>query len=412
MNEIHVIGIGDDGAAGLFPAQRELVEKAGLLIGGARHLRFFPEFAGETYIITGKLTELVDVLHEKRAQNIVVLASGDPMFYGIGAYLSKKVPGLTVHPHLSSIQLAFARAGLGWQDAHIDSLHGKSIKGLAQRLDGKPKVALLTDDTNTPATIAWYLQHYGMTEYEMVVAENLGSGDDRVRTFKDLHEVEGQEFSPLNVVLLLHKREARVPRWTLGIEDEDFAQRKPDKGLITKREVRVLSLSELNLRPDSIVWDIGTCTASVAIEAAKLANLGRVYAIEKNEADLENAEQNAQKFRTDLHLYHGKAPEFLDTWPDPDAVFIGGSGGEMSEVLRLASERLRPQGRIVLNAATIETLYDATQTFAKLGMTFRVTLLQTARSKPILNMTRFEGLNPIYIITAWQTEVQEKEGDA
>ncbi|PWK14830.1 precorrin-6Y C5,15-methyltransferase (decarboxylating) [Tumebacillus permanentifrigoris] len=416
MNEIHVIGIGDDGAAGLFPAQVERIERAELLIGGERHLAFFPDFAGETYTITGKLTTLVERLQQEQAarRNVVVLASGDPMFYGIGAYLAQKVPGLVVHPHLSSIQLAFARAGLGWQDAHIDSLHGKSIKGLAQRLDGKPKVALLTDDTNTPASIAAYLLHFGMTEYRMIVAENLGGEGELLRAFDDLQEVAAHEFSPLNVVLLLHKRGADIPRWTLGIEDDEFSQRKPDKGLITKREVRVLSLSELNLRPDSTLWDIGTCTASVSVEAAKLAPNGQIYAIEKNEADLANAEQNARKFRTDLHLHHGKAPEHLEAWPDPDAVFIGGSGGEMAEVLRICSERLRPHGRIVLNAATIETLYEATQTFTKLGMTFRVTLLQTARSKPILHMTRFEGLNPIYIITAWNTPdaPEQKEGDA
>lgn len=408
MNEIHVIGIGDDGAAGLFPQQLERIKRADLLIGGERHLAFFPEFQGDTHTITGKLTELVELLkREGTTRHVVVLASGDPMFYGIGAYLAKKVPGLIVHPHLSSIQLAFAKAGLGWQDAQIESLHGKSIKGLAQRIDGQPKVAMLTDDTNTPPAIAKYLLYFGMAEYEMVVAENLGGAGERVRTF-ELAEVEAAEFSPLNVVLLLQKPGTRAPQWTLGIEDEDFSQRKPDKGLITKREVRVLSLSELNLRTDSTFWDIGACTASVSIEAAKLAPQGRVYAIEKNEGDLENAEINTRKFRTDLHLYHGKAPEHLDTWPDPDAVFIGGSGGEMAEVLRIAAERLRPQGRIVLNAATIETLYEATQTFAGLGLTFRVTLLQTARSKPILNMTRFEGLNPIYIITAWKAQEQEE----
>jgi precorrin-6Y C5,15-methyltransferase (decarboxylating) len=416
MNEIHVIGIGDDGGVGLFPAQVERIQRADLLIGGERHLAFFPDFAGETYTITGKLTALVERLQQEQAaaRNVVVLASGDPMFYGIGAYLAKKVPGLIVHPHLSSIQLAFAKAGLGWQDAHIDSLHGKSIKGLAQRIDGKPKVALLTDDTNTPPSIASYLLNFGMTEYRMIVAENLGGEGEQVRTFETVEEVTEHDFSSLNVVLLIQKPGAAVPSWTLGIEDEEFSQRKPDKGLITKREVRVLSLSELNLRPDSTVWDIGTCTASVAVEAAKLAPNGQVYAIEKNEADLANAEQNARKFRADLHLHHGKAPEYLESWPDPDAVFIGGSGGEMAEVLRICSERLRPQGRVVLNAATIETLYDATQTFAKLGMTFRVTLLQTSRSKPILNMTRFEGLNPIYIITAWNAPnaPEQKEGDA
>ncbi|MGZ4112178.1 MAG: bifunctional cobalt-precorrin-7 (C(5))-methyltransferase/cobalt-precorrin-6B (C(15))-methyltransferase, partial [Tumebacillaceae bacterium] len=127
------------------------------------------------------------------------------------------------------------------------------------------------------------------------------------------------------------------------------------------------------------------------------------------EGDLENALQNTRKFRADITLVHGRAPEGLETWPDPDAVFIGGSGGEMGEVLRIASERLRPQGRIVLNAATIETLYEATSTFANLGMERRVTLMQIARSKPILHMTRFEGLNPIYIITAWKAQEEETQ---
>jgi len=409
MKDIQIIGIGDDGIAGLFPAQRNLIEQADLLVGGERHLDFFPDHAGEKWVIKGSLTELTERLKaEQEGRNVVVLASGDPMFYGIGAYLAKKVEGVQIHPHLSSIQLAFAKIGLGWQDAYITSLHGKSIKGFAQKIDGHGKIAILTDEKNTPGSIARYLLEYGFHEYYAYVAENLGSAEETCERF-ELDELRDTMFSPLNVVILLKKQGALTPQWSLGIEDEEFSQRKPDKGLITKREVRVLSLAELKLQPTSTVWDIGTCTASVAIEAAKVAREGQVYGIEKNEPDLQNALENARKFRTDLNLYHGKAPEFLDTWPDPDAVFIGGSGGEMGEVLRICAERLRPNGRVVLNAATIETLYEATTTFATLGFATRVTLLQISRSKPVLHLTRFEGLNPIYIITAWKAEREEEQ---
>lgn len=408
MSEIQLIGIGDEGAQGLQSHVRERIAACDLLVGGERHLAFFPDFAGETYVITGKLTELVLRLQEeqRKGRRVVVLASGDPLFFGIGSYLATKIDGLIISPALSSIQMAFAKVGLGWQDALLTSLHGKSIKGLAQRIDGQAKVALLTDHINTPAAIAAYLRSFGFTEYRMYVAENLGSEQEKGAWF-ELEDVAENRFSALNLVLLVRKPEAYVQMYALGIEDDAFLQRKPDKGLITKREVRVLSLSELQLRPDSVVWDIGTCTGSVAIEAAKIAPFGHVYAIEKNEVDLENARQNAQTFRTDITFVHGRAPEGLDGWPDPDAVFIGGSGGEMGEVLRIAAERLRPEGRIVLNAATIETLYGATTTCAQLGLQTRVTLVQVARSKPILQMTRFEGLNPIYIITAWKQTEEE-----
>lgn len=404
MQPIQIIGIGDDGIASLSPTSLSYIENADILVGGERHLSFFPGFTGEKWPIQGGLPQLVDRLTMERAtKNIVVLASGDPLFYGIGAYLTSKLEGIQIHPFLSSVQLAFAAIGVGWQDADIISLHGKSIRGLAQKVDGRSKVALLTDDLNTPQAIAKYLLDYDITEYDLVVAENLGSQSQRIGRY-GLSELLDIEFSPLNVVILIKQKGKNSPSWSLGIDDDQFAQRKPDKGLITKREVRVLSLSEMNLKVDSIVWDIGTCTGSMAIEAAKMAPQGQVFGIEKNEGDLENAHQNARKFRTDITFVHGKAPEGLDGWPDPDAVFVGGSGGEMAELLQLCANRLRVGGRIVLNAATIETLYEATQTFSKLGLATRITLVQTARSKPILHMTRFEGLNPIYIITAWKEE--------
>jgi precorrin-6Y C5,15-methyltransferase (decarboxylating) len=210
--------------------------------------------------------------------------------------------------------------------------------------------------------------------------------------------LKAAEFSPLNVVIL--KRTSKGPVWPLGIADEVFAQRKPDKGLITKQEVRVLSLAQLQLRIDSIVWDIGTCTGSVAIEAARIAREGQVFAIEKNEGDLQNCIENSAKFRADLTTFCGKAPHGLDLFPDPDAVFIGGSGGELEELLGVCCRRLKPGGSIVLNAVTIENLYEAKLAFEREGFAVRITQVQVSRSKPILQMTRFEALNPVYIITA------------
>lgn len=396
---IKVIGIGDSGVDSLLPLYRTWVEESELLVGGERHLSFFPDYTGEKLAVKGGLAALVERIQES-GKKTVVLASGDPLFYGIGSYLAKKLP-VEVYPGLSSVQEAFARMQESWQDCTFLSVHGRSMHGLAQRIDGREKVCLLTDESNSPAVIAEYLLSFNMMEYKAFVAENLGGANERTGWYT-LEEMAEQEFAPLNVVVL--KRTVPGPVWPLGIPDEQFAQRKPDKGLITKKEVRVLSIAALGLRSDSTVWDIGTCTGSMAIEAARICRDGQVFAIEKNEADLENCRTNMKKFRTDFVTVHGKAPQGIEEFADPDAVFIGGSGGEMKELLHICCTRLKQGGRIVLNAATIETLYEAMKTFEEEGFETAVTLTQISRSKPILHMNRFEGLNPIYIITAKHRE--------
>ncbi|MDQ1003634.1 precorrin-6Y C5,15-methyltransferase (decarboxylating) [Neobacillus niacini] len=399
MAAIKMIGIGDEGKISLLPLYEKWINESDVLIGGRRQLTFFPEYNGEKIVIESGLSSLVKRL-EAETRNVVILASGDPLFYGIGSYLSSKID-LEIYPHLSSVQLAFARMKERWQDAYFSSVHGRSMKGLAQRIDGREKIAILTDTENSPNKIAQYLLSFGMSEYRAFVAENLGSENERCRWFS-LDEMKEAEFSPLNVVIL--KKTGENPRWSIGINDEEFFQRKPDKGLITKKEIRTLSISALRLKEDSIIWDIGTCTGSVAIEAAKIAREGQVFAIEKNEPDLENCKQNLAKFRVDATILHGKAPEGLDTFPDPDAVFIGGTAGGMEEILDNCCTRLKDGGRIVLNAVTIENLSEAMTAFKECGFQTNITLAQISRSKPILNLTRFDALNPIYIIEAWRQE--------
>lgn len=395
-----VIGIGESGPDSLLPTYRKWINECERLVGGERLLNFFPQFQGEKIVIKNKLAELVQTL-KKDEKDTVILASGDPLFFGIGGYLSKKIEGLEIYPSLSSVQEAFSKIGESWQDCEFYSVHGRSMKGLAQKIDGKKKVALLTDETNDPRAIARYLLYYEMTEYEAYVCEALGGPEEKVTKFT-LEELVNYEAHPLNVVILKQTKEG--PRWSLGINDDEFMQRKPDKGLITKKEIRVLSLAHMQLTSTSTVWDIGACTGSVSIEAAKIAREGAVYAIEKNEADIQHCKQNFAKFRTDVTLVHGKAPELLDTFPDPDAIFIGGTGGNLTELLHVCCMRLKENGTIVLNAVTIENLHQALKTFENEGFHVNTILAQISRSKPILHMNRFEGLNPVYIIQAKRKE--------
>jgi len=394
-----LIGIGDNGQESLLPQYRQWIADCEVLVGGERVLEFFPSFTGEKIAIKGGLSTLVEKLANE-TRKTVILASGDPLFYGIGGYLAKKL-NIEVYPYMSSIQLAFSKMGESWQDAYVTSIHGRPIKGLAQRIDGKKKVALLTDADNNPNALAHYLKHFGMTEYRAFVAENLQGVDEKFGWYS-LDEMEEAQFSSLNVVIL--QQTATPPRYALGIDDEEFSQRKPDKGLITKKEIRVLSLQAMQLQNDSTIWDVGTCTGSMAIEAGKLAPEGQVFAVEKNAPDLENCLQNQQKFRVDITAIHSKAPAGLEQFPDPDAIFIGGTGGEMVELIQLCCARLKPNGRIVLNAATIENLYKAVEALKACNYAVEILQAQLARSKPILDMTRFVPLNPIYIISAYRKE--------
>jgi precorrin-6Y C5,15-methyltransferase (decarboxylating) len=399
---IKIIGIGDEGQASLLPLYKKWIDESEVLIGGERQLSFFPDYIGEKIAIKGSLSSLAERL-QNEIRRVVVLASGDPLFYGIGSYLSKKIQ-VEIYPYLSSIQLAFARMKESWQNAYFTSVHGRSMTGLAQRIDGRALVAILTDEKNSPPRIAQYLRSFQMNEYKAFVAENLGGINERSGWY-ELQEMEEIDFSPLNVVIL--KRVKPTPEWAMGIADDQFSQRKPDKGLITKKEVRVLSLCEMNLKKDSIVWDIGTCTGSMAIEAARIACEGAVYAIEKNEHDLANCYENMKKFRTDFVVRHGLAPDGLEDFSDPDSVFIGGTAGGMDEILDVCCSRLKPEGRIVLNAVTIESLSKGAEAFKARGFDVSITLAQISRSKPILKLTRFDALNPIYIITAKRKEENE-----
>jgi precorrin-6Y C5,15-methyltransferase (decarboxylating) len=408
---VTVIGVGDDGCKGLSARAMEAVLGAQWLVGGERQLEFFPQFRGERIVLQDGITQALDrVATIADENNVCILASGDPLFFGVGSLVIKKIGAahVAVIPHPSSVQWAFARAGMKWDDASFLSLHGRPRTGLVSRLRRLHKVALLTDPANAPPALARHLLEHGQTGWRAWVCENLCGADERVRTFSlpELAALTETDVGPLNVLLLVRED----PRWRRPpvipfLPEEAYAKRIPKKGLITKREVRLLSLAALELRSDSVVWDVGAASGSVAIEAAMMAPEGRVYAIEIDPESVEICRDNVKSLGVDnVEVIAGRAPDALANLEAPDAVFIGGSKGSMEEIIDVAWERLRPGGRLVVNAITLENINEAYQALRKRDPVPEVTLVQIARAEPLARYLRFEALNPIQIFAVGKPE--------
>jgi len=187
----------------------------------------------------------------------------------------------------------------------------------------------------------------------------------------------------------------------LGLPDDAFEQRRPNKGQITKREVRAVSLYSLGLRHDSVVWDIGAGTGSVSVEAALIASEGQVYAIERDTDSLPLLEANVVNLGSDnIHIVNGEAPAALKSLPNPDSVFVGGSGGNLSEILEYANSRLKPNGTIVVNLSVLERTSKTYHLLKKLGLTAEITQVASSRGKEMPDgAVRLEALNPVFIVS-------------
>ena len=197
--------------------------------------------------------------------------------------------------------------------------------------------------------------------------------------------------------------DGEVPR-ALGLPDNAFEQRRPVRGQITKREVRAVSLYSLGLRPDSVVWDIGAGTGSIAVEAAMIAYQGTVYAIERDESSLPLLRNNVARWGSDnVNIISGEAPEVLDGLATPDCVFVGGSGGRLSDILSAVAGRVKRRGRIVINLAALERAQETHHQLKELGFTTEMVMVHSARGKEMPDgTTRLESLNPVFVVTAWR----------
>jgi precorrin-6Y C5,15-methyltransferase (decarboxylating) len=411
-SKVEIIGIGDDGLDGLTAAARQVVQQAEVLIGAKPSLDAVPgkEMAGkaERVEIGGDLEAVVRRIEAAGGKRVVVLATGDPLFYGTARFLCDRLgkARFEVRPHVSSMQLAFARVKESWDDAYLTNLAAQPLEFVVEKARTATKVGLFTTETTPPSAVAQALLDRKIDYFTAYVCENLGAPDECV-TQGDLSEVAGQEFSPLNVLILVRK--PNVPdrpvtmrgRKLFGNSDELFLQSQPKRGLLTPAEVRAVALSLLDIGPTSTIWDVGAGSGSVAIEAAQIAAGGAAYAIEMDPEDYALIASNAERFGvTNLTPILGKAPEAWAGLPPPDAVFVGGTGRQVRRIVELAFEQLRPGGRLVANVGSIENLADVREVLLAKTDDTQVLMINLSRGNDQLERLHFEASNPTFLVSA------------
>lgn len=405
--KVYIVGIGDDGVEGMTAQARRLVESADILVGPQSCGPLLPDALQFRLQPAGNLEELVERIEAGGARKIVVLASGDPLFYGTARYVCAKLgkDRFDVVPHVSSMQLAFARVKESWEEAFLANLSGQSIERVVDRVRGSDTVGLFTSEQWPPAAVARALLDEGIDQFLAYVCENLGSPDERV-TQGSLADIAKESFGPLNVMILVRKARAAAKPGQAGTRlfgnpDECFLQSRPKRGLLTPAEVRSMALAEMSLTPTSVVWDVGAGSGSVGLEAARIARQGSVHAIEMDPDDHQLIRENAQLFGVaNLNPVLGRAPEAWEALPAPDAIYVGGSGREAAMLVERAWERLKPGGRLVTACNSIENLAAVHALLRSRSGDASYWMVNVARGVEQLDRIRFEAIHPTFLIAA------------
>lgn len=346
---------------------------------------------------------------------IVLLASGDPLFYGIGRRAVEELgkDSVEILPDLSSIQVAFARIKESWDNAFLMSLHGGpdpnkrrkmqyDITDLPRLLLNHPKIAILTDKENNPQNIAHIIINSSelserlKENIKMYVCEKLGYPDETI-TEAAPSQIAQKQFRNPNLVIILNKNQATTYKKSnliFGLTEDEILH---TNGLITKDEVRAISIHKLSLLNKGVFWDVGAGSGSISIEIALLCPEMQIYAIEKDPLQIENILNNKDNFQLhNLHIIFGEALSVFEGLPLPQRVFIGGSGGRLEEIIKFISEK--SVEIIVINATTIETLNKSILSLDGLGYSVDVTQVNVSRMRKIGNSNYFSALNPVFII--------------
>lgn len=406
-SKVYIIGVGNDGLSGLTGRARELVLGADIVLGSDHALDLLPEVPVARRRLASNLTELMHLIDQHAGRRLVLVVTGDPLFYGISRYLSDKLgkDRFEVLPHVSTMQLAFARVKESWEEAYLSNLATHPLEEVIDRIRTAETAGLFTTPEVDPARVARELLAAGIDYFRAYVCENLGSPDERV-TQGELADVAAMEFAPLNVLILVRKPDrpdrqrglSRLRRF--GNPDDVFAQTRPRSNLLTQAEVRAIGLAQLDVRPGDIVWDIGAGSGSVSLEAAQLAAPGIVYAIEQDVANYHLIVVNAQTFGvTNVKPIHGTAPAVFTGLPAPDAVFVGGTGGEVARLLEAVYDALKPGGRMVVNVATLEAISAVSNVLKRLTKPVEVLLIQVSRGIDQMESLRFEAINPTFLLS-------------
>ena len=410
-----IIGIGDDGLNAAPAVVGEIVRGAEALLGDERALSLLPDDApGERHKIGGDLEELAAKIESLGDRKAAMVVFGDPMFYGLARFLTERFgkQRFEVYPHVSSMQLAFARVMESWDEAYLTNLANHPLPSVVEKIRTSERVGLFTTDEVGPVEVANALLEKKIDYFNAYVCENLGARDEKV-TRGDLAEIAGGSFGLLNVMVLVRQPDApdrprdAIGRRLFGNPDEAFLQAKPKQGLLTPAEVRSLALAQMDLAAGSVVWDVGAGSGSVSVEAAQLARDGAVYAIEMDPEDHGLIQANAERFAVgNVMPVLGKAPEAWANLPDPDAVFLAGAGREVTRLTELAYARLRPGGRLVVNLISIDHMADAREALTKAATdagaepNLRVWMVNIARGADQLDRLSFEALKPNFLLAA------------
>jgi precorrin-6Y C5,15-methyltransferase (decarboxylating) len=374
-------------------AARQALDHADVVLGSPRHLaQLGPDEHRERIPLTGDLALAVEVVGRRRAEGrrTCVLASGDPGFFGIVRVLAARFgsAALQVHPAPSSVSLAFAAAGLPWDDAAVISAHGRPVTNAVETALRQPKVAVLTAPANPPEVLGQRLLDAGCGLRRVVVASRLGEEDAQVVT-TDLAGLAGGSFDPMSVVILLVPDVAADgPTLSWGRHEDQFAHRA---GMVTKAEVRAVVLGKLELPRAGVLWDVGAGSGSVGIEAATVSPGLRVYAVERNGEDAARLRTNAERagVAAQLDIIAGGAPDALADLPDPDRVFVGGGG---LDVVQAAWSRLRPGGVLVATFVLLD------RAVAALGLLGELVQIHVDRAVPVGEVgVRLEPTNPVFV---------------
>lgn len=394
---LSIVGIGQDGVEGLSPSACGLISSAELVVGGARHLELAkPLIRGERLPWPSPLHDAFPAILARRGRPVVVLASGDPFNFGVGKQIAALVPAaeITCVPQPSAFSLAAARMGWPLQDVAAISLCGRAIEGLIRYLQPGALILALSWDGSTPAKVARLLAERGFGGSSISVLEDLGGPAERI-TSQQADSFTHDRFSPLNTLAIETAAgpQSRIIGLAPGLDDDVYES----DGQLTKRDVRAIAIAALAPRQGELLWDIGLGAGSVAIEWLLCHPSLRAIGIEEREDRVARALRNALALGVpDLQIVTGHAPEALAGLPRPDAVFIGG-GFTDKGVFDAAWTALRPGGRIVANAVTLESEALLKECFDRHGGELvRIEIMKAGK------IGGFHGWRPAMPVTQWR----------
>ncbi|MGL4209409.1 MAG: precorrin-6y C5,15-methyltransferase (decarboxylating) subunit CbiE [Candidatus Adiutrix sp.] len=410
---IHLIGLSPN-LEDLAPTSQKIIAEAEVLAATKRFLNIFSDSQAEMLPLDCPLAQWFEKLktHHESGKKIVILASGDPNYYGLGKRLMLHFESsqVVIIPSLTTVQIAFARLKTPWEKIETASLHGRQSKidfwaslYRAAHL-GSGFLAVYTDEANSPEQIAKRLLARGQTNWRMHVFEDLRTPHERISCLS-LFEASNQKFSPLNLVVL--ECEQRPLPIGLGLPESSYSH---EAGLITKKEVRVVTLSLLNLAPHHTVWDLGAGSGSISIEAAPFVSHGSIWAVEKSPIRAEQIAINRTKFGVaQVEIVEDDSTHAISHLPPPHRIFIGGGGRDLDNIIRAARLRLNPGGLMVINLVTIDRVGPIISLLNSLNLETSITQLQVSRSAPLGEGLYLKPLNQVWLISAFDKTSLEVE---